>query len=48
MTEWTVDYPFQSCVDLWKAGFVPSFDGSAWRLHTGEMADVVYEYKVKE
>jgi len=26
--------PFQSCIDLWKSGFVPSFDGKVWRLHT--------------
>ncbi len=27
-------YPFQSCVDLWKMGLVPSFDGKIWRLHS--------------
>ena len=26
--------PFQSCIDLWKGGYVPSFDGKVWRLHT--------------
>jgi hypothetical protein len=26
--------PFQSCIDLWKGGYVPSFDGETWRLHT--------------
>jgi hypothetical protein len=26
--------PFQSCIDLWKGGYVPSFDGMTWRLHT--------------
>lgn len=26
--------PFQSCVDLWEQGIVPSFDGKIWRLHT--------------
>ena len=36
-------YPFQSAVDLWRAGFVPSFDGVTWRLHAGEKADVVWE-----
>ena len=25
--------PFQSCIDLWHRGIVPSFDGKAWRLH---------------
>ena len=26
--------PFQSCIDLWRGGYVPSFDGHIWRLHT--------------
>ena len=25
--------PFQSCIDLWMLGLVPSFDGKIWRLH---------------
>jgi hypothetical protein len=25
--------PFQSCIDLWDAGLVPSYDGTNWRLH---------------
>jgi hypothetical protein len=28
-------YPFQSAVDLWCRGLVPSFDGRQWRLHGG-------------
>ncbi len=39
-------YPFQSAADLWREGFVPSFDGSVWRLHAGEKADIVYTYQV--
>jgi len=35
--------PFQCCVDLWESGLVPSFDGTVWRLHSGENAEVVYE-----
>jgi len=27
-------YPFQSSVDLWKMGLIPSFDGKMWRLHS--------------
>ena len=34
--------PFQPCIDLWYRGFVPSFDGTTWRLHSGKDADVVY------
>ena len=34
--------PFQPCIDLWHAGFVPSFDGKIWRLHAGEKAEIVW------
>ncbi len=37
------EYPFQPCVDLWHRGFVPSFDGETWRLHSGKNAKIVYE-----
>ena len=37
--------PFQSGIDLWRGGYVPSFDGKVWRLHTRN--GVVYE-KAKE
>ena len=38
--------PFQSGIDLWKRGLVPSFDGiDTWRLHAGKDARVVYEWK---
>jgi hypothetical protein len=26
--------PFKSAIDLWRAGYVASFDGRKWRLHT--------------
>ncbi len=35
--------PFQSGIDLWNKGLVPSFNGNIWRLHAGEKADVVFE-----
>jgi hypothetical protein len=38
--------PFQPCIDLWNAGFVPSFDGRKWRLHSGENAEIVYEIEI--
>ena len=38
--------PFQSCIDLWYRGFVPSFDGKIWRLHSGKNAEIVYEYRI--
>ncbi len=41
-------YPFQSAVDLWRRGFVPSYDGQTWRLHSGKTAEVVYEWKEGE
>ena len=41
-------YPYQSCVDLWKKGLVPSFDGTTYRLHTGIDARIVYEISAKK
>ena len=35
--------PFQPYIDLWNSGFVPSFDGEVWRLHSGKDAEIVYE-----
>jgi len=35
--------PFQSAIDLWNMGLVPSFDGNVWRLHAGRDAKVVWE-----
>ena len=43
----TDGYPYQSCVDLWKRGFVPSYDGKTWRLHSGKDAKIVYQTEVK-
>lgn len=40
--------PFQSAVSLWNRGFVVSFDGKFWRLHSGFEAKVVYETKEKD
>ena len=34
--------PFQSCIDLWESGLVPSFDGETWRLH-GHKGKVLFE-----
>jgi hypothetical protein len=34
--------PFQSCIDLWYRGLVPSYDGKLWRLHGGEGGKIVY------
>ena len=41
------EYDFSSAVKLWNAGFVPSFDGKKWRLHSGKTAEVVYERRRK-
>jgi hypothetical protein len=38
--------PFQSVIDLWKQGLVPSFDGEVWRLHGDDDAKVLYEMEV--
>jgi len=37
------EYPFQSAVDLWKQGLVPSFNSKTWRLHGGEKAKILWE-----
>jgi hypothetical protein len=36
-------HDFSSCVELWEAGLVPSFDGETWRLHSGVKAAIVFE-----
>jgi hypothetical protein len=36
-------HDFSSVIKLWNSGFVPSFDGKKWRLHSGKKAEVVYE-----
>ena len=41
-------YPFAPCVQLWKLGLVPSFDGRTWRLHGGEKAKVIFEITSEE
>ena len=35
--------PFQPCIDLWKRGFVASFDWETWKLHSGPNGEVVFE-----
>jgi len=42
------EYPFQSVVNLWKRGFVASYDGEKWRLHSGEKAEIVWEGTIKD
>lgn len=38
--------PFQSCIDLWESGLVPSYDGKVWRLYSNK--GIVYEMKESE
>ena len=35
--------PWDSLRRLWLRGFLPSFDGVTWRLHSGKQATVVYK-----
>ena len=35
--------PFQSCIDLWRSGLVPNFDGTTWRLNSKN--GILYELK---
>ena len=39
------NHDLSSAIKLWESGLVPSFDGTTWRLHSGEKADIVYEWK---
>ena len=41
-------YPYQPLVTLWNQGFVPSFDGTTWRLHAGPKAKIVYLIKAED
>ena len=34
--------PFQSAIDLWNSGLVPSYDGKTWRLH-GKGGRILWE-----
>ena len=38
------DYDFSPAITLWESGYVPSFDGTTWRLHSGHNAEIVFEW----
>ena len=40
--------PWRPLLTLWYAGYVPSFDGSTWRLHAGKDAKVVAQWTEEE
>ncbi|MDD5006888.1 MAG: hypothetical protein PHC68_00630 [Syntrophorhabdaceae bacterium] len=42
----SISYPFQSAVDLWLQGLVPSFNGEIWQLHGGEKGEILWEGKL--
>lgn len=46
--KWENNYPYQSAVDLWKLGLVPSFDNKLWRLHSKKGIEWEGEITVKE
>jgi hypothetical protein len=33
--------PFQPAIDLWNAGYIVSFDGNLWRVHTDKDAKII-------
>jgi hypothetical protein len=39
--------PWRPLLTLWYAGYVPSFDGKTWRLHSEKDAKVVFEWEAK-
>jgi hypothetical protein len=45
---WEGQYKFQPAVDLWKRGFVASFDGTTWLLHSGKKAEIVFSWNKDE
>ena len=40
--------PWRPLLNLWYAGYVPSFDGKTWRLHTGKDAKVLWQGTIEE
>ena len=40
--------PWRPLLRLWYAGYVPSFDGTTWRVHAGKNAEVVWSKKAKD
>ena len=46
-TFFNVEYKIDmsSCIALWNRGFVASYNGKTWRLHSGMDAKIVYEWR---
>jgi len=42
------DNPWKPLLTLWYSGYVPSFDGGTWRLHSGPKAETVFSVMQKE
>ncbi len=42
------EYDFTSAISLWEQGLVPAFEGTTWRLHSGERAEVVFVISAKD
>ena len=40
--------PWRPLLTLWYAGYVPSYDGTTWRVHAGPKAKVLYEFNVSK
>jgi hypothetical protein len=40
------NYDYSSFHNLWNKGLVPSYDGTKWRLHSGEKAEIVWEGEI--
>jgi hypothetical protein len=40
--------PWKELRELWVSGYVPSFDGTTWRLHSGKTAKVAFDFTVEE
>jgi len=42
----TYPHDYSSPVYLWGRGFIPSFGGEVWRLHSGAKAEIVYTQNI--
>jgi hypothetical protein len=49
-THFDIKYKYKAGISqkLWEIGFVPSFDGKIWRLHSGPKANIVWSGTVED
>ena len=40
--------PFQSGIDLWEMGIIPTYDGETWILYKAKNAEIIWQGKVED